>query len=92
VFIGAGVKGDEWVDARGMFIAAVAAGPVYKLLGRKDLGVDQFPEIETALVAGEIAYRQHSGGHTTGPNWPTFLNFAGRYLAPQKASSDSNHN
>ena len=36
VFISSGEKGDEWVDARGMFMAAVAAGPVYKLLGKKD--------------------------------------------------------
>jgi len=29
---------------------------------------------------GEIAFRQHSGGHTTGPNWPTFLAWADRYI------------
>ena len=80
VFIGAGDKGDWWVDAKGMFLAAVAAGPVYKLLGKADLGVSEFPEIETALIDGDIAFRQHRGGHTTGPNWPTFLNFASRYL------------
>src|SRR5439155_21034525 len=33
VFISAGDKGDAWVDARGMFMAAVAAGPVYRLMG-----------------------------------------------------------
>jgi len=69
-----------WVDARGMFLAGVAAGPVYRLLGKKDLGTDQFPAQETALIEGEIAFRQHSGGHTTGPNWPTFLKFAERYF------------
>ena len=36
----------------------------------------EFPPMETALVDGEIAFRQHGGGHTTGPNWPTFLTFA----------------
>jgi hypothetical protein len=92
VFISAGDKGDEWVDARGMFMAAVAAGQVYKLLGKRDLGVDQFPEIETALTDGDIAYRQHRGGHVTGPNWPTFLTFAGRYLSLQKGANYSNHN
>jgi hypothetical protein len=82
VFIGAGnpASGDGWVDPKGMFMAAAAAGPVYKLLGRKDLGTTEFPPIETSLVAGELAYRQHSGGHTSGPNWPTFLDFAARYL------------
>lgn len=82
VFISVGsptVEG-QWVDARGMFLAGVHAGPVYRLLGKRDLGTDTFPPIETALVEGEIAFRQHSGGHTTGPNWPVFLEYANRYL------------
>jgi hypothetical protein len=77
VFISAGAtKGDGWVDAKGMFLAAVGAGPVYRLLGKKDLGTTEFPEIETPLIDGDIAFRQHSGGHTPAPNWPTFLTFA----------------
>jgi hypothetical protein len=81
VFISAGsFKGDNWTDPKGMFLAAAAAGPVYRLLGRKDLGTNDFPPIETALVDGDIAFRQHSGGHTPGPNWPTFLAFAGRHF------------
>jgi len=84
VFIGAGsTDGDGWVDAKGMFLAAVAAGPVYKLLGKKDLGTTEFPPIETALIDGDIAFRQHSAGHTPGPNWPTFLSFASRYVKVQ---------
>jgi hypothetical protein len=81
VFIGAGAtNGDGWVDAKGMFSAAVGAGPVYKLLGKKDLGTTEFPPIETALIDGDIGFRQHSGGHTPAPNWPTFLTFASRYI------------
>jgi hypothetical protein len=82
LFIGAGTleQGDGWVDPKGMFMAAAAAGPVYRLLGKKDLGTTQFPPVETALTAGELAYRQHAGGHTSGPNWPTFLEFAARYF------------
>ena len=80
VFISSGEKGDGWVDARGMFMAAAAAGPVYKLLGKKDLGTSEFPKVETGLMEGEIAFRQHSGGHTPGPNWPVFLDFVGRYF------------
>ncbi len=82
VFISVGSQQVEggWVDAKGMFLAGVGAGPVYKLLGKKDLGTAEFPPQETALIDGEVAFRQHSGGHTTGPNWPTFLKFAGRYL------------
>lgn len=82
IFIGAGAveEGDGWVDPKGMFIAAVAAGPVYRLLGKRDLGTSEFPSIGTALIDGDIAYRQHEGGHTPGPNWPTFLEFAARYF------------
>ncbi|MBP3955129.1 hypothetical protein J8F10_07525 [Gemmata sp. G18] len=81
-----------WIDARGMFMAGVAAEPVYKLLGKKGLGTSEFPAQETALTDGEIAFRQHAGGHTTGPNWPTFLKFADRYLkepaAPKPPTAD----
>lgn len=80
VFISVGSVGEGWIDARGMFMAAVAAGPVYKLLGKKDLGTSAFPAVQTTITSGEIGYRQHEGGHTPGPNWPTFLEFAGRYF------------
>ena len=66
---------------------ASAPVPVYRLLGKKDLGTSEFPPMETALVDGDIAFRQHSGGHTTGPNWPTFLTFASRYIKSPKVSA-----
>lgn len=82
VFISGGSAGagDGWVDAQGMFMAAVAAGPVYVLLGKKDLGTATFPPVLTPLIDGDIAFRQHGGGHTPVPNWPTFITFASRYL------------
>src|SRR3984957_10390926 len=82
VFISSGSQAVEvgWVDAKGMFLGGVGAAPVYRLLGKKDLGVTEIPAIETALIAGDIAFRQHSFGHTTRPNWPTFLEFAQRYI------------
>ncbi len=81
VFLSAGAtNGDGWVDAKGTFLAGAAAGPVYKLLGKKDLGTTEFPPIETPLIDGEVAFRQHSAGHTPGPNWPVFLTFAERYI------------
>lgn len=79
VFISSGLEGDQWCDPKGMFLAGVYAGPVYKLLGKKPLPTDVFPPVET-LVDGDIAFRQHTAGHVTGPNWPTFLTFAERYL------------
>jgi hypothetical protein len=88
VFIGAGAtNGDGWVDARGMFLATVGAGPVYRLLGKKDVGTTEFPPIETPLIAGDLAYRQHSAGHTPAPNWPTFLKFADRYIKAPSVSA-----
>jgi hypothetical protein len=72
---------DAWVDAKGTFLAGVGAGPVYRLLGKKDLGTTEFPPIETTLVSGDIGFRQHSSGHIPGPNWPVFLDFAARYFA-----------
>jgi hypothetical protein len=79
-------KGDpNWVDAHGSFMAGVLAGPAYKLLGKKDLGTpgdyltDAMPKIDT-LIGGELAWRQHSGGHTNVPNFPTFFEWAGQYI------------
>ncbi len=85
---GQGAEG-QWVDQRGSFMAAVAAGPVFRLLGKKDLGTSEFPEVETPITDGELAFRQHNGGHTTGPNWPTFLAFADRYIKPKDARATS---
>jgi len=82
---GPGAEGG-WVDQKGSFMAAVAAGPVYRLLGKKDLGTSEFPPVETGLMAGELAFRQHRGGHTTGPNWPTFLTWADRYIKAPPAA------
>jgi len=80
VFISCGTVGDAWVDARGMFMAAVAAEPVYLLVGVKGLGTDEFPSIGEGLTGGEVAFRQHERGHTPGPNWPVFLEYAARYF------------
>ncbi len=90
VFISGGnFEGDGWADPKGMFLAAVAAGPVYRLLGKKDMGTTEFPPIETPLIDGDIAFRQHSGGHVMGPNWPTFLKFASRYLRAAGQSANA---
>lgn len=74
---------DAWVDPKGTFLAGAGAGPVYALLGRKPLSAAEFPKIETGVLDGDIAFRQHSAGHTPGPNWPVFLEFAARYFNPR---------
>ncbi|MDZ7693764.1 MAG: hypothetical protein U5K69_22040 [Balneolaceae bacterium] len=68
IFIGSGKDGDLWVDPKGMFMAGVAAGPFYEFLGKEGLPTDTFPPAGTALLEGDIAFRQYLGGHTAGPD------------------------
>ena len=77
---------DAWVDSKGTFLAGVGAGPVYKLLGKKDLGTTEYPARDTALMTGDIGFRQHSAGHTPGPNWVYFLDFAAKYWDAKPAA------
>jgi hypothetical protein len=72
VFVGSGsleVEGGGWTP-RACSWGLPTPARCTALLGKKDLGTNTFPPIETALVAGDIAFRQHRGGHTNGPNWP----------------------
>jgi hypothetical protein len=80
VFITGGTT-DQWSDPKGEFLAQVAAGAVYRLLGKKDLGVTEFPAPDTPLVNGDLAFNYHTGGHTlTQTEWKLFLDFMGRYF------------
>lgn len=89
LFISYGIpeQGDaKWLDHQGSYMAAVAAGVVYKLLGARDLGVtndhtrEKMPPVNTGLLDGDLAWRQHDGGHTDAPNIKYFLPWASRYL------------
>jgi (4-O-methyl)-D-glucuronate---lignin esterase len=75
---------DAWVDAKGTFMAGVGADPVYRLLGKKGLGTTEFPQMGTGLMDGDLAFRQHPGGHTDAPNWPVFIEFADRQFRSRK--------
>jgi hypothetical protein len=88
-FISYGVpeKGDaKWLDQQGSFMAAIAAGPVFRLLGAKDLGrgddykTAKMPPVNVGLLDGQLAWRQHDGGHTDGPNWKYFIPWADAML------------
>jgi hypothetical protein len=80
VFITGGTA-DQWADPVGMFKAAVAAGPVYRLLGRKDLGTAELPALDTPLTSGDIGWHYHTGGHTATPaDWKAFLTFLAKYF------------
>ncbi len=88
-FISYGIpeKGDaKWLDQQGSYNATVAAGPVFRLLGAKDLGVTEdyhsakMPPVNSGLLDGQLAWRQHDGGHTDAPNWKYFIPWADRFL------------
>lgn len=87
VMITGGTNGDRGVDTRGMFMAAAGGGPVYQLLGKKGLAVSEMPQPDVALIDGDVAFRQHEGGHTDALNWPSFIEFASRYFTPAKSAS-----
>ena len=80
VFITGGTT-DQWADPVGEFLATVAAGPVYRLLGRKDLGVVELPPLDTPFTDGDLGWHYHTGGHTaTTADWQAFLTFLGKYF------------
>ena len=88
-FISYGIpeKGDSrWLDQQGSFMATVAAGVVFKLLGVKDLCIsndymkEKMPPVLTGLLEGKLAWRQHDGGHTDTPNFQFFIPWASKYL------------
>jgi hypothetical protein len=93
-FISYGVpeKGDaNWLDQQGSYMATVAAGPVFRLLGARDIGVTEdyrvakMPPHNTSLLDGELAWRQHDGGHEDRSNMSFFIAWANRlrnYMPP----------
>jgi hypothetical protein len=94
-FISYGVpgKGDaNWLDHQGSYMAAIAAGTVFKLLGVKDLGVsndyltEKMPPFNTSMLEGTLAWRQHDGGHTDAPNFKYFIPWASKLLKYTKAN------
>jgi hypothetical protein len=85
-------KGDaKWLDQQGSFMATIAAGPAFKLLGVRDLGVsndymtEKMPPVNSdILMNGELAWRQHDGGHTDAPNFKYFIPWASKLLGYEK--------
>jgi hypothetical protein len=88
-FISYGIpeQGDaHWLDQQGSYMAALAAGPAFLLLGAKDLGktddyrTAQMPPMQTGLLDGELAWRQHNGGHEDRSNMKFFLEWANPFI------------
>lgn len=94
-FISYGIpeKGDaRWLDQEGSYMATVAAGSVFKLLGANDIGVsneylkEKMPPMLTDMLDGELAWRQHDGGHTDAPNFKFFIPWANKFLHYEKTT------
>ena len=67
---------DRWSDPKGEFLAAVAATPVYKLLGKTGIEATAMPEAGRPLLDSTLAYFMHDGGHGTVPSdWEVFVKF-----------------
>ncbi len=88
-FISYGIpeKGDaNWLDQPGSYMATVAAGPAFRLLGARDLGDKtdyrsaKLPPVNHGLLDGELAWRQHDGGHEDRTNMKYFIRWANPLL------------
>jgi hypothetical protein len=75
---------DFWSDPKGEFLAEVAAGPVYRLLGKDPLDTDVWPAARQPILH-DLAYYMHEGGHGTEPSdWDIYLEFLKMHLHPDQ--------
>ena len=73
---------DKWADPKGTFICAVAAGPVYDLLGKQSLGTYDLPPAGEPILHN-IGFYMHDGGHGPDPSdWDVILKFMQLHLQP----------
>lgn len=75
---------DTWSDPKGEFLAAVAAGPVYRLLGKQDLGTELWPAAQQPIFH-DLSYYMHNGGHGMVPSdWDIYIQFLKMHLHPER--------
>ncbi len=80
LFVNGGTT-DQWMDPVGMFLGLVHAGPAYRLVGARDLGVKELPPVDKIIMYGDLAWSYHTGGHMATPTeWTAFLEFADRHF------------
>jgi hypothetical protein len=76
-----GGTNSSWTDPYGQYLTTVYASPVYELLGKKGIIMnDPKPVIDKAYIDGGVAFRYHNGGHTDAPEWPAFFEFAAKHF------------
>jgi pimeloyl-ACP methyl ester carboxylesterase len=71
---------DLWSDPKGEFLAASAAGAVYRLYGLKGLQTGRMPAPDTS-IGNSIGYHIRTGVHEITPeDWIFYIDFANRTL------------
>lgn len=71
---------DRWADPKGEFLAAAAATPVYKLLGKDGIDTSSMPPAG-APIFNTLGYFMHSGGHgILASDWKHFYKFMEMHL------------
>jgi hypothetical protein len=71
---------DKWSDPYGEFLAAVAAEPVYTMLGKKGLGTSRFPAAGEPIL-NDLGYYMHDGGHgTVSSDFDIYIRFMRMHL------------
>ena len=67
-------------------MATVDASRVFTLLGAKGLDIEgdyrtaKMPPVNEAHLDGQLAWRQHDGGHTDAPNMKWFIQWADKFI------------
>jgi hypothetical protein len=95
-FISYGIpaKGDaKWLDHEGSWMATVDAARVWTLLGAQpatgiagDPHTTPMPPVNQGLLDGQLAWRQHDGGHTDAPNMKWFIQWADKFIGHTPSS------
>ena len=74
-------------------MATVDASRVFELLGPKGLEVQgdyrtaKMPSVNQGLLNGQLAWRQHDGGHTDAPNMKYFIEWTDRFIGHTRGPS-----
>lgn len=78
VYIASG-EDDLWADPKGEFLSGVEATPVYRLLGKEGMPVNEMPLVNQPVM-GTVGYHVRTGGHgLLAYDWQQYLDFADKH-------------